>query len=83
MTDFDEYYENNVGTTKLTEAALVGKSVTIETGDFKLNIPTEKSDLITTRKVDGVNCILIPVDGDIVVNGVKTSLKAGEKQELF
>ena len=83
VTDFDEYYENNVGTTKLTEAALVGKSVTIETGDFKLNIPTEKSDLITTRKVDGVNCILIPVDGDIVVNGVKTSLKAGEKQELF
>lgn len=83
ITDFDEYYEDNIGTTKLTEAALCGKSVTIETGDFKLSIPTEKSDLIVTKKIDGVNCILVPVDGDIVVNGVITSLKAGEKQELF
>lgn len=82
-TDFEEYYENDVGTTKLTEAALVNKSVTIETGDFKLSVPTEKSDLIQTRKVDGVNYILIPIDGDIKVNGADTALKPGEqRQEL-
>lgn len=83
VTDFEEYYENNVGATKLTEAALVGKNLTIETGDFKLSIPTEKSDYIRTKKVDGVNYILVPVDGNILVNGVSTALKVEDTQTLM
>ncbi len=82
VTDFDEYYENNVGMTKLTEPALVASKVTIETGDFKLNVPTEKSDLIQMKKVEGINYILIPIDGDVTVNGVKTAMKPGDMQML-
>ena len=82
VTDFDEKYEACVGKCKLTSQAVVEKNVIFETGDFKLKVPMEKSDLIRTEKVNGINYILVPVDGDVTVNGVSTVLKSKNDVEL-
>ena len=80
--DFSTKYENNIGTTRITAPAVIEKSVVFETGDFQLKVPTEKSDLIRSQKVEGVNYILIPIDGDVTVNGVATKLSSPIKTQL-
>lgn len=82
VADFDDKYEACVGKCKLTSQAVVEKNVVFATGDFSLKVPMEKSDLIRTEKVDGVNYILVPVDGDVTVNGVSTVLKSKNDVQL-
>ena len=42
----------------------------IETPDVVIKVNPERSDLIETRMIDGRQCLVIPVDDHIEINGI-------------
>lgn len=45
----------------------------IKSGKAKIKLPIELADYISVEKKDGVNCIIIKTNDDIVVNGITVS----------
>ena len=46
------------------------KKWNIETPSVVINVPPEKAGIIEKKKVDGRECLVIPIDGQIKINGV-------------
>ena len=46
------------------------KKFHIETPDVVIKVNPERSDLIETRMIDGRQCLVIPVDDHIEINGI-------------
>lgn len=49
------------------------KSV-IKTANISINIKPESIDLVTVQVVDGKRCIVVPVNDNVIVNGIETKL---------
>lgn len=71
---FDESYDEIIGDVPLSVSALKDPAVVVATDSATIKIPAEKAGLVVTRMIDGVNYILIPVDGAVLVNGIPTSV---------
>lgn len=71
--DFDEIYEETVGETPVSYAAIADPYVTVRTDSAVIKVPAEQSSLIRTRVIDGREYILIPADGAVTVNGIAVS----------
>ena len=67
---FDEIYDETVGETPVSYAAIAEPYVTVRTDQAVIKIPVSHSQLIETRVIDGREYILIPADGAVTVNGV-------------
>ncbi len=72
MEEFDRAYEEEVG----SEARIVATNIAatrkfnIETPDIIIKVNPDRADLVETRMIDGRQCIVIPVDDHIEVNGM-------------
>ena len=71
-----DLYEETVGDTPLSAAAVSESFVTVKTDSGMIRVPAEKSSLIQTRVIDGVEYLLIPADGTVLVNEIPCSFKA-------
>lgn len=67
---FDEAFEETIGGTPLALSSIVDSYVTVKTDTTTIKVKTDKSSLIKTRNIDGIDYILIPANGTILVNGV-------------
>lgn len=72
MENFDQTYEETAGekTSLLAENIAETRKFNIETPDVVIKVNPERADLIETRMIDGRQCIVIPVDDHIEVNGI-------------
>lgn len=72
MEIFDQIYEKAAGekTSLLAPNITETKRFNIETPDVIIKVSPERADLIETRIIDGRQCIVIPVDDHIEVNGI-------------
>ena len=47
----------------------------VDTASVSIRVAPERSDLIETRIIDGKPYLLVPVDGDVEVNGMKITCR--------
>ena len=82
--NFEEIFEETVGDTPILLTAVAEPYVTVKTDSAEIKVPTERSQLITTRNIDGREYILIPADGAVTVNGVPVgpSVSVKEKESV-
>ena len=72
MENFDRNFEENAG----EKAALLATNIAdtrkfnIETPDIIIKVNPDRADLVETRVIDGRQCLVIPVDDHIEVNGI-------------
>ena len=72
LEDFDEQYQMAAGSARTLMAANIAntRKMEIRTGDVVVNIDPAKASLIETREVDGRRCLVIPMDGEMEINGI-------------
>ena len=85
MESFDRNYEENAGekTSLLASNIAETRKFNIETPDIIIKVNPDRADLVETRIIDGRQCLVIPVDDHIEVNGinVRTMKWDGRKEE--
>lgn len=83
MENFDQNFEANAG----EEASLLASNIAetrkfnIETPDVTIKVNPERADLVETRIIDGRQCLVIPLDDHIEVNGINVRTIRSSKQE--
>ena len=72
MENFDQNFEENAGEKASLLASNIAetKKFNIETPDVVIKVNPERMDLVETRKIDGRQSLVIPVDDHIEVNGL-------------
>ena len=72
MENFDRNFEENAGEKASLLASNIAetKKLNIETPDVIIKVNPDRADLIETRIIDGRQCLVIPVDDHIEVNGI-------------
>lgn len=69
-----ELFANNVTSTR---------SLEVKTPDVVVKVKPERTDLLQTRNIDGRECLVITLDGNVEVNGVSVrTVHPGEEEEL-
>lgn len=66
----EKAYEKSFGDTKLDTSALVDNTNKIQTNEFTITFPNEVTGLLKTTVVNGKNCIVIPIDEVMNINGI-------------
>ena len=87
MENFDRNFEENAGEKALLLASNIAETrkFNIETPDIIIKVNPDRADLVETRMIDGRQCLVIPVDDHIEVNGINVrtmKVKSGHTQEL-
>ena len=72
MERFDQSFEENAGEKSALLAANIAETrkFNIETPDVVIKVSPDRADLVETRIIDGRQCLVIPVDDHIEVNGI-------------
>ena len=76
LDDFDHIYERAGGTdtTTFKPANLITlDKFNVKNPDIEIKIKPEKTGLIEKKQVDGKNCIVVTLEGDIKLNGIQVS----------
>ena len=69
-----ELFVNNVTSTR---------SLEVKTPDVVVKVKPERTNLLQTRNIDGRECLVITLDGNVEVNGVSVrTVHPGEEEEL-
>ena len=72
MENFERNFEENAGekATLLASNITETKKFNIEMPDVVIKVNPDRADLVETRIIDGRQCLVIPVDDHIEVNGI-------------
>lgn len=73
LQQFDETYDQEIGAGKTFHAENIGgqKTMAIQSPSVKISVKSDMTSMITTKVIDGREYILIPVQDDIELNGVR------------
>lgn len=75
INTFSERYDEAFGAdTALSPRNLVDTKSEIKTADVRIQVSSERSDLIETRIIDGIRYVLIRVEDGVEVNGVPVKI---------
>ena len=72
METFEKNFAENAGEKGQLQASNIAetKKFNIETPDVIIKVNPDRADLVETRIIDGRQCLVIPVDDHIEVNGI-------------
>ena len=72
LAEFDDYYDAAAGQQTALYASNVfnTRSFDVKTPDITIRVSPDRTDLIETRKIDGLDCLVIRLDGAVEVNGI-------------
>lgn len=74
---FDSCYEATAG----ENASLMASNITntrrmeIKTPDVVIHVDPDRAELVETKIIDGRKCLVIPMEGDVEINGIHVSFK--------
>lgn len=76
MEQFDRIYSDIAGekTTFLAGNVVQNKKMELKTADIKIQVPPDCISLIKTRMIDGRKCLVIPVEDNVEVNGLRAAV---------
>lgn len=89
LADFDQFYEAAAGknTALLASNVMNTRTFEVKTPDVVVKVNPERTDLIETRNINGRECLVIALDGGVVVNGVTVhaggSMAEDEEAQIF
>ena len=75
LQNFDEQYELAAG----EKSALVASNITntrkfeIKIPDVVIHVAPDRAELVETRIIDGRKCLVIPMESEIELNGIRVS----------
>lgn len=85
LSEFDRHYDETAGenASLLMSNVMNTRSFEVKTPDVVIKVSPDRTDLIETRTIDGRECLVIALDGSILVNGiaVKTVSENEEDEE--
>lgn len=83
LETFDMRYDETAGETASLLASNVMNTRTFEvkTPDVIIKVSPDRTDLIETRNIGGQQCLVIRLDGGVVVNGITVRPGAAEEDE--
>lgn len=72
LEDFENYYDAAAGENMNLQVSNVynKKSFEVKTPDIQIKVNPERLDLITTKEIEGRNCIVIEINDAVEVNGI-------------
>lgn len=72
LQDFDRRFDETAGerTSLLANNVINTRAFEVKTPDVIIKVNPERSDLVETREIDGRQCLVIEIDGNIEVNGI-------------
>ena len=72
LAHFEEHYEEAAGgdAPLYVSNVINSRSFEVKTPDVVVKVKPERTDLIETRVIDGRECLVIPLDGEVEVNGI-------------
>lgn len=83
LETFDMRYDETAGETASLLASNVMNTRTFEvkTPDVVIKVSPDRTDLIETRSIGGQQCLVIRLDGGVVVNGITVRPGAAENED--
>lgn len=80
---FDQYYDTTAGetTSLLASNVMNTKTFEVKTPDVVIKVNPERTDLIETRNINGRECLVIELGGNVMVNGITVRATAEEEEE--
>lgn len=72
LQDFDKRFDETAGerASLLANNVINTRAFEVKTPDVIIKVNPERSDLVETREIDGRQCLVIEIDGNIEVNGI-------------
>ncbi len=76
LEQFDRIFEEKAGekTAFLASNVVKAKKVDIKTAEVKIQVDQECMDMIMTQMIDGRKCLVIPVEDNVEINGLKATV---------
>ena len=72
LASFDSVYEELAGDEELMVSNVyAARKFEVTAPDVKVTLSADRTDLIETRIIDGQECLVIPLSGDVEVNGMR------------
>lgn len=83
MAEFDRHYDETAGeNTALYVSNVVNtRTFEVKTPDVVIKVNPERTDLIETRNINGRECLVIELGGNIEVNGITVRASVSEDEE--
>ncbi len=84
LEHFDEQYEIAAGEKSALMAANITNTrhVEIKTPDVVIRVNPERADLVETRDIDGRRCLIIPMEDNVEVNGIRVRMNTADSISL-
>lgn len=78
LEEFDRHYDETAGekTSLLVNNVMNPRSFEVKTPDIVIKVNPERTDLIETKNINGRNCLVIELGGNIEVNGITVRASA-------
>lgn len=83
LAEFERHYDETAGenTSLLANNVMSTKTFEVKTPDVVIRVNPERTDLIETRSINGRECLVIELDGNVVVNGITVRTSPEENEE--
>ncbi|MCM1188298.1 MAG: DUF4317 domain-containing protein [bacterium] len=83
LETFDQRYDETAGenTSLLASNVMNARSFEVKTPDVVVRVSPDRTDLIETRRIDGLECLVIRLDGGVTVNGITVRPTAQPEEE--
>lgn len=72
LEEFDRHYDETAGeaTSLLATNVMNTRTFEVKTPDIVIKVSPDRTDLIETRNINGQECLVIRLDGGVMVNGI-------------
>lgn len=83
LEEFDRHFDETAGekTTLLADNVMNTRTFEVKTPDVVVKVKPERTDLLETQIINGRQCLVIALDGDVEVNGIAVRRTIAEKDE--
>lgn len=83
LEQFDRRYDETAGerTSLLASNIINARTFEVKTPDVVIKVNPERTDLIETRNINGRDCLVIALDGSVMVNGINVRSVPDTTQE--
>ena len=83
LEEFDRHYDETAGeaTSLLASNVMNTRTFEVKTPDIVIKVSPDRTDLIETRNINGQECLVIRLDGGVMVNGITVRPGADNEEE--
>lgn len=83
LEEFDHHYDETAGeaTSLLASNVMNTRTFEVKTPDIVIKVSPDRTDLIETRNINGQECLVIRLDGGVMVNGITVRPGADDEAE--